>query len=265
MIAELPTARETPLPRPSASWRLAGRSRRAPWITLALRESKIPNGLANLAGALMDENAKREFDALQALATQAWNEWDHKTRHEWRLTFAIWAALGAASLARLQTSSSIPPDLVASACAILVLLHAWFLTWLHGRLDDFRVEHRSFRDRMPGSLVPATAKRVRQNAFRRLFHSSVLVQLCVTVLLSFILWALSSAQATTVKAEPPQTLRFELRWCPNGQQQCVLTQTQGTFVHGGFFTTLDSCNNVVHNLEFFGTKVGRSCIEIPRK
>lgn len=205
----------------------------------------------------MDENAKREFDARHALATQAWNEWDHKARHEWRLTFAIWAALGAAALARLTVSSPISPDLVVYVCAALLLLHTWFLGWIHGRLDDFRVEFRAYRSRMPAELIVSDApQRQRQNFIRRLLHPSVLVQLMITVLLSWILWVVSS-----VAPDP----RFELRWCPNGESQCALTQTQGAFVHGGFFTTLDSCNNVVHHLKSSGTKVGSACVELPRK
>ena len=56
--------------------------------------------MANEAKTAMDENAKSQFSALHALSEQAWRDWDHKTRHEWRLGFGAWAALLAASVAR---------------------------------------------------------------------------------------------------------------------------------------------------------------------
>ena len=102
----------------------------------------------------MDENAKRAFDALHALAEQAWRDWDHKSRHEWRLSFAIWAALLAASAARLQTSIEIPAWAVVLAGGFVFLFHALFLRWIQKTLDAFSREFHDFRSRMPSPVTP---------------------------------------------------------------------------------------------------------------
>jgi hypothetical protein len=56
--------------------------------------------------------------------------------------------------------------------------------------------------------------------------------------------------------------KYELRWCAYGQASCVLKQNEGTYVKGGFFFSLDQCNDAVRHLTFYGNKVGSACVEI---
>ena len=104
----------------------------------------------------MDEKAKAQFDALHALSEQAWRDWDHKSRHEWRLSFSLWAALLAASAALLQTTFRPGPTLVVVAGFAVLLLHLVFLVWIQGRLQEHRKEYLALRARMPAPARPET-------------------------------------------------------------------------------------------------------------
>jgi hypothetical protein len=103
----------------------------------------------------MEENTKREFDALHALSEQAWRDWDHKSRHEWRLSFGLWAALLAASAAILQTTFRPPLAAVLVGGIIALVLHIVFLAWIQGRLREYRSEYLELRARMPAPVTPA--------------------------------------------------------------------------------------------------------------
>jgi hypothetical protein len=144
----------------------------------------------------MDENAKRAFDALHALAEQAWRDWDHKSRHEWRLSFAIWAALLAAAAARLQTSIEIPVWVVVLAGAFVFLFHALFLRWIQKTLDAFRNDYHAFRSRMPAPATPAAAVVPRPPWYK---SPSVHTQLAVTLLLVVALVVVSSRPTVPIK------------------------------------------------------------------
>jgi hypothetical protein len=146
----------------------------------------------------MDENAKRAFEALHALAEQAWRDWDHKSRHEWRLSFAVWAALLAASAARLQTQIPIPLWAVLLAGAVVLFFHALFLRWIQKTLTAFRNDYHLFRSRMPAPATPGD----RPEWWR---SPSVHTQLIITLLLVVILavvshYAPASAKQPTAKA-----------------------------------------------------------------
>lgn len=56
--------------------------------------------------------------------------------------------------------------------------------------------------------------------------------------------------------------KYELRWCPNGETSCVLKQSEGAYVKGGIFPSLDQCNDAVRHLTFYGNKLGGACVEI---
>jgi hypothetical protein len=58
------------------------------------------------------------------------------------------------------------------------------------------------------------------------------------------------------------TARFELRWCSNGELKCVLNQKEGSYVRGGYFSSLDRCNDAIRHLAFYGSKVGGTCVEL---
>ena len=55
---------------------------------------------------------------------------------------------------------------------------------------------------------------------------------------------------------------YELRWCANGEGSCVLNQKQGSYVRGGYFASLDRCNDAIRHLVFYGNKVGGTCVEL---
>lgn len=76
--------------------------------------------------------------------------------------------------------------------------------------------------------------------------------------LAAVATAVFFAGCTQVTATP----RFELRWCSNGQAKCVLNQKEGSYVRGGFFSSLDRCNDAIRHLSFYGNKVGGTCVEI---
>ena len=102
----------------------------------------------------MDENAKRQFDALHALTEQAWRDWDHKTRHEWRLSFGLWAALLAASAVLLQTTFRPHPTAVVVGGIAAFVLHVVFLAWINGKLREHRKDFIALRARMPAPVTP---------------------------------------------------------------------------------------------------------------
>jgi hypothetical protein len=99
-------------------------------------------------------NDKAQFDALHALSEQAWRDWDHKTRHEWRLSFGLWAAVLAASAALLQTKFRPGLPLVVVAGIVVVVLHVIFLAWMQGWLREYRKEYLALRARMPALVRP---------------------------------------------------------------------------------------------------------------
>ena len=102
----------------------------------------------------MDEKA--QFDALHALTEQAWRDWDHKTRHEWRLSFGLWAALLAASAAVLQSNFRPPFTYVIAGGIAVLALHLVFLAWIQARLKEHRKEYLALRSRMPAPVRPET-------------------------------------------------------------------------------------------------------------
>jgi hypothetical protein len=102
----------------------------------------------------MDGNAKSQFDALHALSEQAWRDWDHKTRHEWRLSFGLWAVLLAASAALLQTTFRPGLMFVVVAGLAVLVVHVVFLAWIHRGLREYRKEYLALRARMPTAVRP---------------------------------------------------------------------------------------------------------------
>jgi hypothetical protein len=149
----------------------------------------------------VDENAKRAFDALHALAEQAWRDWDHKSRHEWRLSFAVWAALLAASAARLQTPIPIPLWAVVLAGAVVLFFHALFLRWIQKTFTAFRNDYHQFRSRMPAPATPP-APVDRPEWWK---NPSVQTQLVISVLLVVILAVVSHYSPASAKQPAAKT------------------------------------------------------------
>lgn len=57
-------------------------------------------------------------------------------------------------------------------------------------------------------------------------------------------------------------VKYQLRWCTDGQSECEQSQKGGTYVRGGFFVSLDKCNDAIRHLKFYGNKIGGVCIEL---
>lgn len=81
---------------------------------------------------------KDRFDALHKLAEQAWRDWDHKTRYQWRLAFAIWGAILAAISLIVTQHIHVPSWIPILICSLLFLIHWFFLGWIEGRIRDCR-------------------------------------------------------------------------------------------------------------------------------
>lgn len=64
------------------------------------------------------------------------------------------------------------------------------------------------------------------------------------------------------KSDAAAVPRFELRWCTNGEKNCVLTQKGGPYVRGGYFASLDRCNDAIRHVSYYGAKLGGTCVEI---
>jgi hypothetical protein len=128
----------------------------------------------------MDRNDKSQFDALYALSEQAWRDWDHKTRHEWRLSFGLWAALLGASAAALQTPYQPPLTAVVLGGVIVLVVHVVFLAWIHRRQGEYRNEYLALRARMPAPARPE-ASTGRERSWCE--SPALWTQACITLLL----------------------------------------------------------------------------------
>jgi hypothetical protein len=120
--------------------------------------------------------------------------------------------------------------------ALLLLL--WWCTAAHGsagRVASEPVGHRSLATMAAGGRMTA-----------RKFVSFALVGL---------LLGCTDPAGTTP--------RYELRWCANGEKDCVLTRdSSASYVRGGFFAALDRCNDAIRHVSFYGAKLGGTCVEI---
>jgi hypothetical protein len=151
---------------------------------------------------MMGEEAKREFDALHALSEQAWRDWDHKTRHEWRLSFGLWAALLAASAALIQTSYR--PNLAAVAIAgvVVVVLHLRFLAWIQSRSKEFRKDYIALRARIPELVRPSQPS----GEDKCWCESPALwTQAAITILLVIVFAMVAVSEVPTDKRPPTKT------------------------------------------------------------
>jgi len=137
---------------------------------------------------------KAQFDALHALSEQAWRDWDHKTRHEWRLSFGLWAALLAASAAVLQSSFRPPFTYVIAGGIAVFVLHVVFLAWIQGRLKEYRKEYSALRSRMPAPVKPETSA-VHDGCWCR--SPSLWTQATITLLLIAVFGIVAASGAST--------------------------------------------------------------------
>lgn len=152
----------------------------------------------------MDENAKRQYDALYTLTEQAWRDWDHKTRHEWRLSFGLWVALLTASAAVLQTTFRPHPAAVVVGGILVFALHVVFLRWIQGRLRDHRKEFIALRARMPAPVTPVTSSGEDKCWYQ---SPSVWTQAGITLLLIAIFAIVAISETPSNKQASPKTVQ----------------------------------------------------------
>ncbi len=142
----------------------------------------------------MNEDEKRLFDALETWRSRLWQEYTAKTALEWKFSYSLWAALlGAAGLVvahQAAIGKSLPNNIwVASLLGlVVVLLHAMMLTWIHRRLGNYRRQITEVADRMRKMVSVAIPVRTTS----KLSRASPVLQVCVTALLTFLLFAIVS-------------------------------------------------------------------------
>lgn len=91
----------------------------------------------------MEENDKRLFDSLKELENENWEEFQEKTRFEWRLSYAIWTSIVAAigSIIAGKATSIVPKVHILIALAICILpfaIHGIYLHWIQTCLRKTR-------------------------------------------------------------------------------------------------------------------------------
>jgi len=142
---------------------------------------------------------KEQFDGLGELAEQAWRDWDHKARYQWRLSFSIWGAELAAT--SLVITSKVPISLFTGILVgfAVLAIHLYFMNWIEGRIRDFRRQMYSYVGAMEDLVGTSTAllaghkkKLSEETALNRKTYRffawfqkpAALVQLSITLLLT---------------------------------------------------------------------------------
>ena len=139
----------------------------------------------------MTEDEKRIFDSLSNLEEQQWREIENKIKLEWRLSFAIWGSLLAASAAiiggKLHFRNLPIEQIMLSVLVIIflvVILHVLFLYWIQRSLQRRRKSLWVLRKAME-ELIPISIQKGEYN--RKIPKQvSIYVQVLISVLLSII-------------------------------------------------------------------------------
>jgi hypothetical protein len=130
----------------------------------------------------MDETARRRFESLYALSEQAWRDWDHKTKHEWKLSFGIWAALLASAAGFDKVRVEVPIGIIIAIGLVIFTIHLIFLWWVQIRLKDYRSEMGVLTTQM--RVLAETAQVVPRHS--RLGIFSPIIQVAITILVIFV-------------------------------------------------------------------------------
>lgn len=136
----------------------------------------------------MDENSKHLFDSFHKLSEQSWRDWDHKSRHEWRLSFGIWGALLAACAAKAKVTVSVPAIVPFSVGALVATTHVFFQWWIQRALTQYRNGFWDSHARMREIVALPVEVPSRRPWWR---HPSVWTQTTITLLLvlvTILLW-----------------------------------------------------------------------------
>ena len=154
---------------------------------------------------------KDRYDGLYQLAEQAWRDWDHKTKYQWRLSFSIWGTQLAATSAVI--SEKVPISSVYGFILIVavILIHVFFMSWIEVRIRYFRSQMYTYVGEMEkmvnicsAGLTEFREKKKEDNDCKRFFYSvfawflkpAARVQILITILLAMIFWlALKSIES----------------------------------------------------------------------
>jgi hypothetical protein len=152
----------------------------------------------------MTGDESRDFDALSKLTDQAWREWDHKSRAEWRLTFGIWGALLAAAAAVSKAEVQLP-WLVGAIMGFIVLVVHWrWLFWMRKVLNYYRSAMEHAVTRMCALAILPEVEKERRHKTKALWHPSIQTQLIITLILVLILVLVSLSRNNSLdRGQPP--------------------------------------------------------------
>jgi hypothetical protein len=145
----------------------------------------------------LSDDQKRLFDAVHAMREDAWRSFDRRRGFEWKLSFALWSALGAymAALIKLHPATGDPALRLGSVVVTLGLIAVhWYWTRGLGRANrvdqDVALRFYDVRSREVlgvseeqfQSLIGLTGKRIEEltGSPRQWSHLS---QLSITVIL----------------------------------------------------------------------------------
>jgi len=195
----------------------------------------------------LGEDAKRYLDALHLLSEQSWRDWDHKTKHEWRLSFGIWGALLGAMALFINVRAKIPIRYSICAGGLVFCAHALFLFWTRHRLEAFRKEIEACTDIMK-SIVKV--QRHDTSARRRWRYGSQATQMLITVFLALcLLWVTENAALVSTIPHAPaladNVMETELLDTGRITVHDIRFETNKTDIMAGAFGTLDAVGTIL--------------------
>ncbi len=141
----------------------------------------------------MNENDQRQFDALHKLSEQSWRDWDHKTRHEWRLSFGIWGALLASCALATKVTVGVSIVALIPVGVVVLSVHVFYQRWLQRALNQYRRQDHEYQGKMC-RLVGLEVRELSQRAWWR--HPALWTQTTITallVLVAILIWLSSRA------------------------------------------------------------------------
>ena len=114
----------------------------------------------------MKPDVKALFDAMDVLREEAIKEFEQKVAFEWKMSFSLWAALGAAlvfithnsAILELLTEKRL---LLLGIGIVLMVLYAFFLIWIQFTHTNNRARQRLWSKRMERLIIPRTRVRIK--------------------------------------------------------------------------------------------------------
>jgi len=167
------------------------------------------------------EKLAHQFDAIHKMSEQAWRDWEHKARYQWKLSFGIWIAqLSALSLVISGKANFLIDASYFYVLLFVVFLHFLFLSWIESRLRVMRNQMYTYVAAMETmtavksdaitefighitkhKALPPWRRRINELAYRYFAafrKPAAFVQISITVLLAVILVAV----LLSIESEP---------------------------------------------------------------